>query len=168
MKATSIRVLVAVAVATGAIVYTIVAVSYGDLPPIPLFAPATLAFLGVAELLTALSVRARLQHRPGTRPIDPLAVARLVALAKASSFVGALVFGGYGAILGYVAQALDNPHKSHDATACGFGTAAGLLLVIAGLALERVCRVPGPPDDEPPPPDEWDPLRDWHREDGRR
>jgi hypothetical protein len=168
VKPTSIRLLVTAAVAAGAIVYTVVATSYSNLPPVPVFAPATLAFLGLAELFAAASVRARLQHRPGTRPIDPLVVARLVALAKASSFVGALAFGAYGAILGYVAQALDNPHKSHDATACGFGTAAGLLLVIAGLLLERVCRVPGPPDDEPPPPDEWDPLRDWHREDRHR
>jgi Protein of unknown function (DUF3180) len=168
MKPTSIRFLVAVAIVVGALVYILVAVSYGDLPPVPLFAPATLAFLGIAELLTALSVSARLQHRPGTRPIDPLVVARLVALAKASSFVGALAFGAYGAILGYVVQSLDNPHKAHDAAAGGFGAAAALLLVIAGLFLERVCRVEGPPDDEPPPPPEWDPLRDWHQEDRRR
>jgi len=168
MKPTSIRFLVAVAVVVGAIVYIVVALSYGDLPPVPVFAPVTLAFLGVAELFTAASVQARLQHQPGTRPIDPLVVARLVALAKASSFVGALAFGAYGAILGYVAQALDNPHKSHDAAAGGFGAAAGLLLVIAGLVLERVCRVPGPPDDEPPPPPDWDPLRDWHQEDRSR
>jgi hypothetical protein len=44
-----------------------------------------------------------------------------------------------------------------------------VVLVAAALLLERVCRVPGPPDDDEPPDEpEWDPLADWHRDDRRR
>jgi hypothetical protein len=169
VKPTPVRLLAAVAVVVGALAYVIVSRDYGDLPPVPLYAPATVAFLALAELFTASSVRARLRGRPGTRPIDPLVVAGLVALAKASAYAGALAVGGYGAFLGYTLQQLDNPHKAHDAAASGFGAGMALVLVAAALLLERVCRVPGPPDDDPPEPEpEWDPLADWRRDDDRR
>lgn len=165
MKPTRVALLVLVAAVTAAVTYVGVALGYGDLPPIPLYAPATVAFLGIAELATAASVRARLQHQPGTRPVDPLVVARLVALAKASAVGGALVTGGYAALLAYTGQGLDVPSKAHDAAASGFGAGAGLLLVVAALVLERVCRAPEPPDDALPRQREWDPLADLHRDD---
>ena len=169
MRPTSLRLLAGLALLVGAVVYAVVVGSYGDLPLVPLVAPATIAFLGLAELLTATSVRARLQRRPGTTRIDPLIVARLVALAKASSVGGALVLGAYGGILAYTLQELGNPSKAHDAAASGLGVGASLLLLLAALLLERVCRVPGPPDDDNEPPQrEWDPLADWHHDDRAR
>jgi Protein of unknown function (DUF3180) len=165
VKPTSIGLVVAVAAAFGAICYAIVSLAYDALPPLPLYGAATVCFLAVAELFTASSVRARLRGHPGTKRIDPLAVARLVALAKASAYAGALAFGAYGAFFGYTLQQLDNPHKAHDAAASGIGVAGSVLLTVAALLLERVCRVPGPPDDEPPDDRrEWDPLADWHRD----
>ncbi|MFL6137670.1 MAG: DUF3180 domain-containing protein [Frankiaceae bacterium] len=169
MRPTPVRLLLAVAVAAGAVTYAVVRLWYGSLPLIPLYAPGTVAFLAVAELFTATSVRARLHGAPGTRPIDPLVVARLVALAKASAYAGSIALGGYVGYLAYAVQGLDNPNHAHDAGASAFGAAMSLVLVLAALLLERVCRVPGPPeDDEPPEEPEWDPLADWHRDDGRR
>lgn len=169
MRPTSLALLTTVAAACGAVIYAVVSLAYGSLPLIPLYAPATVAFLAVAELFTASSVRARLQGRPGTRPIDRLVVARLVPLAKASAYAGALALGGYAGYLGYAVQGLDNPSRSHDAAASAFGAGMSLVLVVAALLLERVCRVSGPPDDdESPPEEEWDPLADWHRDDRLR
>jgi hypothetical protein len=168
VKPTRIGVLVAVAAVVGAVVYALLDLVYGSLPTVPLYAPATVAFLAIAELFAATSVRARLQVRPGHRPIDRLAVARLVALAKASALAGALILGGYAALLGYVAKGPTTPSKSHDAAASAFGVGAALLLVVAALVLERVCRVPGPPPEPPDDPDNRDPVADWHRDDRLR
>ncbi|MDX6221367.1 MAG: hypothetical protein QOD91_421, partial [Frankiales bacterium] len=84
MKPTSVRWLALVAAVTGVLAYLVVDISYGSLPRVPTYAPVSLVFLAVAEGVCAASIRARLAGRPGTRPVEPLAVARLAALAKAS------------------------------------------------------------------------------------
>src|SRR4051794_27116798 len=55
---------------------------YGSLPRLPTFAGATLAALSVIEVALAFSIRSRI--RTG-RLLGAIAVARAVALAKASS-----------------------------------------------------------------------------------
>jgi hypothetical protein len=105
--------------------------------------------LALAEGYAALMTRARLAGRQGTRPINPLVVARLAALAKATSPVGALLLGGYTGFLLHVART-PGP-KAHDDTRTAIlSMATSLLLVVAALLLERVCRVRRPPDQEPP------------------
>lgn len=171
MKPSSIPGLVAVVAVTGLLVFLAVLTVYGELPQVPTYAPVSLVFLAVAEGVTASSIRARLAGRTGTRPIEPLLVARLAALAKASALAGALMSGGYLGMLAYTVQHLDRRVASHDAVASGFGLAAGLLLVFAALLLERACRrpdvPPGPDDRDNQPPQEWDPLRDLHGGGGR-
>jgi hypothetical protein len=168
MKPTSIRWLVLVAVATGLLVLLMVQTAYGSLPQVPTLGPVSLVFLAVAEGVCAASIRARLAGRPGTRPIEPLAVAGLAALAKASALGGALVGGGYLGMFGYTVQHLSQRVASHDSVASGFGLAASVLLVFAALLLEKACRHPDvPPGDDNRPPQEWDPLRDLHGGGGR-
>jgi uncharacterized protein DUF3180 len=168
MTPTSVRRLALVALATAVITYLIVQLVYGQLPEVPTYAPATLVFLAVAEGVTAASIRARLAGRPGTRPIEPMAVAQLAALAKASALAGGLIAGGYLGLFGYTLQHLDRRVYSHDSVASGFGVAAAVLLVVAALLLERACRHPDvPPGDDNAPPRDWDPLRDLHEGDGR-
>ena len=101
MRPTSIKWLVAVTAVTGLLVFLLVLTVYGSLPQVPTFGPVSLVFLAVAEGVCAASIRARLAGRPGTRPIEPLAVARLAALAKASALAGALTGGGYLGMLAY-------------------------------------------------------------------
>jgi Protein of unknown function (DUF3180) len=168
VKPTPPGLLVAIAVAVGALVYAVVSRDYNSLPPVPLYSSLTIGFLAAAEFFSATSVRARLRGEPGTRPIDPLVVARLVALAKASAYGGVLALGGYSAFLGYTSRQLDNPAKAHDAAASGTGVVLSLALVAAALFLERVCRAPEPPDDDTDDEDIWDPVADWHRDDRRR
>ena len=136
---------------------------YGQLPEVPTYGPVSLVFLAIAEGVCAPSIRARLAGLSGTRPIEPLAVARLAALAKASALAGALIAGAYAGMLAYVLQHLDHRVSAHDAVASGFGVFAAVLLTIAALMLEHACRRPGvPPGDDNKPPREWDPLRDLH------
>lgn len=168
MKPSSVPFLVAVVAVTGLLVFLAVLTVYGELPQVPTYAPVSLVFLAVAEGVSASSIRARLAGRPGTRPIEPLLVARLAALAKASALAGALMAGGYLGMLAYTLQHLDRRVSSHDAVASGFGLAAGVLLVFAALLLERACRRPDvPPGQDNQPPQEWDPLRDLHGGGGR-
>lgn len=123
---------------------------YGDVQSPPHLAPLWVLLLALAEAYTAGLTRARLAGRPGTKPINPLVVARLAALAKASSTVGALVLGGYAGFLVYVARATGpQPHADTRTAALGIGCSIGL--VAAALALERVCRVKPPPGESDPP-----------------
>ena len=168
MRPTSIRWLLVVALITAGLVWLVVAIAYGELPQVPTYAPVSLVFLAVAEGVSAASIRARLAGRPGTRPIEPLAVARLGALAKASGLAGALMAGGYAGMLAYSLQHVERRVANHDAVASGFGVAAAALLVVAALLLERACRHHDvPPGDDNRPPREWDPLRDLHGGDER-
>jgi hypothetical protein len=148
MRPTRWHVLVLLGIAAGGAAYLITRAHYSDLPSPTLYAQISLAVLAVAEGYTASMTRARLAGRPGTRPIEPILVARLVALGKASSIVGALASGSYAGFLGWVAQ-IDSPTAHTDVRTAAVGIAAGLLLVGAGLALEWVGRIPKDQDDPP-------------------
>lgn len=67
---------------------------------------------------------------------------KMLALAKASALVGALVAGGY---LGYAlafADAFDTPFGKERVIHAGLASVAGLLVMIAGVLLERALQVP--------------------------
>jgi len=139
--------LLALSVAAGVVLYVLASNFYGDLPALPLYGPVFLVLLAAAEGYTASTTAARLAGRPRTQPIHPITVARIAALAKATSPVAAVFAGGYAGFLGYVAQ-IDGPHAAADVRACVVGLVASLALVGAALAMERVCRVKSPPDDD--------------------
>jgi hypothetical protein len=167
MKPSSIRFLFAVAAVTAGLSYLLVLTVYGHLPQVPTFGPVSLVFLAVAEGVGASSIKARLAGKSGTKPIEPLAVARLAALGKASALAGALTAGAYAGMLVYVLQHLDRRVSAHDAVASGFGVFASVLLVVAALLLEQACRRPDvPPGPDNTSPREWDPMRDLHGGDG--
>jgi MFS family permease len=150
MRPTRIWVLVLVAVIVGAGTYALTHAQYDAMPTPPVYAPVWIALFALAEAYTAYTTRARLAGRPRTRPIHPITVARIAALAKASSLAGAIVGGGYAGFLAYVAARSEAPKPAHDARIAAFAVGAVLLLVVAALLLEHVCRVPTPPK---PPPD---------------
>ncbi len=143
MKPTRLSLLVALAVVAGVVSYLLTSAFYGDLPPLPLYAPIFLVVLAAAEGYTAATTAARLAGRPGTQPIHPLTVARIAALAKATSPVSSLAAGAYAGVLVYVAQ-LSASHARDDLRTSIVGVAASVLLTVAALAMERVCRVKTP------------------------
>jgi hypothetical protein len=132
--------------------------TFENLPLLPITAIPALSALAIAEAVMARNVRGRLTGaRPG-KPVAPIAVARLVALAKASS-VGAAALGGLAAgYLAYVLELLDKPIPARDARVAGATLAAAIALLAAATYLERSCRDPNPPDDED---GSRDPREDW-------
>jgi cation transporter-like permease len=143
MTPTRPTLLVALAVVAGVVLYALTSHFYGDLPPLPLYGPVFLVLLAAAEGYTASTTSARLAGRPRTEPIHPITVARIAALAKATSPVAAVFAGGYAGFLAYVVQ-IEGPHAAADLRACVVGLVASLVLVGAALAMERVCRVKPP------------------------
>ena len=122
---------------------------YGDLPTFTWFPALTLALLAIFEVIVARSTKARIEHHEGAAPVEPLAVARFAALAKASSLGGALFVGAYAGLLLYLISERDHlAAASDDLPEAAGGVVAAVLLVAAALWLERCCRVPERPEDE--------------------
>jgi hypothetical protein len=130
------------------IAWLAVRATYTDLPLLPITAVPALGALAIAEAAIGRNVHGRLTgRRKAAKPLAPIALARLVALAKASS-AGAAALGGLAAgYLIYVLRDLDKSIPARDARVSGATLAAALALVAAALYLERCCRAPKPPDD---------------------
>lgn len=151
MTPTRYRTLVVAALVAGLVTYLLFRAFYSSLPPLPWSAAFSTALLALAEAFAAPMVRARLAGRPGTKPILPMLVARMAALAKASSLLGALLLGAWGGVATYVVPRRATPAARGDSVDAAVGAVAALLLVAAALWLENVCRVKNPPPGDPPP-----------------
>jgi len=148
MQPTRLWSLLVVGAACAILTWLAVRATFANLPPLPWTAVPALLLLALGELLLGRNLRARLAGRPGAKPVQPMAVPRVVALAKASS-VAAAAFCGIGlGMLIYAIGSLDKPVPRHDALAAGSTAVAAVALVAAALYLERSCRAPGLPDDE--------------------
>src|SRR4051794_34017664 len=147
MRPTSISVLIVAGLAAAGLGWLLLSFSYQSLPDLPWSPVIVLAVLAVAEGLLAQNTSARIQRKPGTLPVDPLAVARYVALAKASSLVGALSSGFSAGLLTWLAMEPTEPAHD-DLPAAAGGLVAAVMLVGAALWLERACRIPDQPDSQ--------------------
>jgi Protein of unknown function (DUF3180) len=154
MVPTRSSVLFTLALVAGALSWIVVSLDYDSLPAVPVVGPITLVLLAIAELLFALSVRRRLRNpsTPVQQRLEPMFVARLAVLAKASSHAAALVAGLYGGFFVYTLGHLGKPKINSDSWASGLSLVASLALIAAALFLEFSCRVPKPPDDDARPP----------------
>lgn len=135
--------------AAGGLVYLLLSGYHSLLPALSIDGPITVGMLGIIDAYVAWVTRGRLAGRPGTRPIEPITVARLAALGKASALVGAPIAGVAAGLLGRVLQ-LDSVVAHGDVRAGAAGIAAGAVLAAAGMALETVCRVKQPPPSDEP------------------
>jgi hypothetical protein len=138
--------------AAAAVAWVLISAYYRNFPSLPWLPTVTVAGLAVLEGYAALNTRARIQQRPGRGRVDPLAVARFVVLAKASSLAGAIFAGFHGGLLVWL-LAERTRAASNDIPAATGGLVASLGLVAAALWLERSCRVPERPDEESEPDD---------------
>jgi hypothetical protein len=150
MRPTRSSVLVALALLAGILSWAVVSREYESWPALPVIGPLTLVILAIAELMFAVSIRSRLNNpdTPVRRRLEPIFVARLAVLAKASSHAAAVVTGLYGGFLVYTLMHLGKPKINSDSRASGLSLVAALALVGAALFLEYSCRVPRPPDDD--------------------
>ena len=168
LRPTEPATLVVAGLAAAATGWVLIIRFYGDLPRITWFPVVVLAGLAILEALLAQDTYARVQRkgpppmlsrlRPGPvsarPPVQPLVVARLAVVAKASSLAGAIFAGWYGGLLPWLL--IEAGRLSQAATevapAIG-GLVASAALMSAALWLERACRVPKPPEDEEDGPD---------------
>lgn len=136
--------------------------TFQNLPLLPVTAVPALAALAIAEAIVGRHVRTRLTGRRGAaKPLAPIAVARLVALAKATSVAGSAIGGLASGYLIFVLGSLEKTIPARDARVAGATVAAAIALIAAALYLERCCRAPRPPDDsddKSQPSDTWQ----WH------
>ena len=152
MTPTRPRTLLLTALVAGLVTYVLFRWRYSSLPPVPSTAAITTSGLAVAELFLAPGTRARMEGRPRTKPILPITVARIAALAKASSALGAIMTGVWLGVGAYVLPRWDIETPRRDTIRAAVGLASALLLVVAALRLENVCRVPPPPPEAEPGP----------------
>jgi hypothetical protein len=139
------RFLLIIALACGAVTWALLHLIYTRLPPLTWsFVPALLIAAGM-EAWAGRNLRAQIMGERGQRA-QPLFVARMLVLAKASSQVAA-IFGGVAlGFMVYVSTMLDASTPRADMVTSGLTFAAALLLSVAALWLEYCCRVPKPPD----------------------
>jgi hypothetical protein len=144
---TRIRDLVGYAAAVTLITWLAMRQWYGDLPRLRWFVPLSLLLLAIAETLAANQLRDRIRRRPGAPPVQPLVAARMLALAKASAVVGAVMVGIWAGLLIYVVPRVGLLAAAGNDTATGVvGVVAAVALTVAALWLEYACRAPTPPD----------------------
>ncbi len=156
MKPTRTRTLLLVVVVAAAVTWALLTAVYASLPPLSWTGvPALLIAAGV-EAWAGRDLRARIAGRRGTRPAPPLFVARIVALAKASSQTAALLAGICAGFMVYLSGMASAPTPRSDLIDASVSFGACLVLLAAALFLEYCCRVPGDPDSDddnvPPPP----------------
>lgn len=117
-----------------------------DPPQVPWTAPIALALITALVAGLAHSTRQRI-HLRRERMLPERAVAFLV-LGKASALAGAVVAGGYLTFALMFIARLDAEAPRERVIRSGVAVVAGILLAVAGLLLERACKVPGLDDDE--------------------
>jgi len=139
--------LLAVAVISAAVAWLTVRQTFAGLPPLPWTAVPAMLLLAVGEVIAGRNLKARISGRRTGKPLQPIAVARMAALAKASS-AAATALGGLAAGFGiYVAGQLEKTVPRSDAIAAAATVLAAAALVAAALYLESCCRAPRPPED---------------------
>jgi len=144
------RLLVALAVLGVAIGWTIIAAIEdrgGVAPSVSWLTPVAWAFLCALLFVAARNTHQRVQVR--REQVEPSRAVFLLLLAKASAFVGALCTGVYTGFALRFIDALSSAGPRNRVVTAGVTAVVSVLVVMAGLLLERACRIPEEPDDVP-------------------
>ncbi|MFB4320135.1 DUF3180 domain-containing protein [Actinomadura sp. 21ATH] len=148
MRATRPAFLLALVVVAAAITWAVLDTAYVSLPPLPWTAVPTLLLLALGEGFSGWNVLRRLRRKPGTRPVEPMVVARMAALAKASAHAAAVLGGVFGGFALALADSLDKQTPREDFVVSVGTFLSAMVLVGAAFFLEYACRVPKDPEDE--------------------
>jgi hypothetical protein len=137
--------------------YLAIHLVYRYFPPVTLWTGLSLLVVAASEAWWGAVVRGRIRDGRigvGTGRLHPLAVARTVAIAKASAWVGAVMLGWWLAVLVYLL-----PRRSElrvaaaDTPGVVIAAISAAALVLAALWLENCCKSPGEPNDDDARPD---------------
>jgi hypothetical protein len=101
-----------------------------------------LVFMACGVFFAGLPVRRFLRGR-ATKPLNPIRAMRTLVLAQASALTGALVTGWYLAQVLVLLPDFDIPSRRNLGFVLAALGAGGCLMVIAGLAVQSMCRVGG-------------------------
>ena len=157
MKPTRVSALVLVAVVCAGLGWLLLRSLYAKLPPLPWTGVPALLIAAMAEAWTGRDLKTRIAARrgsgPGTgrsgqetgrrlKPVAPMFVSRMVALAKASSLAAAIIAGVAGGFGVYLSGSLSASVPRQDALTAVVTFAAAVVLACAALYLENCCRVP--------------------------
>ncbi len=120
---------------------------YRYFPPITWWTGLSLLAVAAAEAWWAASVRGRIRDGRvgvGAGRLHPLAVARSVAIAKASAWAGALMLGWWLAVLAYLLpRRAELRVAAADTPGAAAAAVSALALVAAALWLQHCCKSPG-------------------------
>lgn len=158
MRQTRALLLVGVLIATSVAAFFIARYLVGSGLPLPISPPnllITLVAIGVViVLLAAPIIRYKNQLRepktPRPKRVDPFYAVRVLLLAKATAISGSVFVGWHVGLL--VFQLSGSVQVESALRLSGFGILASAFLLAAGIAVERICRLPG----EPPLPNNTD------------
>jgi Protein of unknown function (DUF3180) len=117
----------------------------GRLLPLQWFAAAAIAAVAAVVAVLGWEVRRSVRGQRST-PLDPLFAARVVVLAKAAVFGGAVLAGWYAA-QGLVVLSNVSGLRRERLVVAGVTALAAIVLTVAGFLAQRWCRLPE--DDEP-------------------
>ena len=118
-------------------------------PAVPWTAPVGVILIAALVGVLAYSTHQRIQVR--RERMDPSRAVSFLVLGKASALAGALVAGGYLAYgLSFLSR-LDAESPRDRVIKSAIAVIGGVALSVAGLLLERACKVPGADDEDEPP-----------------
>lgn len=116
--------------------------------PLPWTATAGMLVIAVAVVLAGWPVR-RWTRGDRTRHLDALRAARTLVLARASAYSGSALAGFYAAQAVLVLPDLDVEVRRDRLWMALVAVGGAVVMVVAGLVVERWCRLPGGDDDDP-------------------
>jgi hypothetical protein len=150
VRPTSRGLLVAIVVLGAAIGWTVVKVvesGGGVAPTVSWLTMVAWSFLAALLFVAGRNTHQRIQVR--RERVDPSRAVFLLLIGKASAFVGALCSGVYaGFALSFLGAVSSSGPRNRVITA-GAAAVISVLVVVAGLLLERACRIPDDPEDTP-------------------
>jgi hypothetical protein len=115
-------------------------------PQVPWTAPVGLFLIAALVGVIAYSTHQRIHVR--RQRIEPQRAVAFLVLGKASALAGALVAGGYLTYALMFITRLDAVAPRDRVIKSAVAAVAGVALAVAGLLLERACRVPKADDEE--------------------
>lgn len=153
LTATRVRDLLLLAAVAAVAVWLLSQTFYGSFPPVRWYAGASLYLVAAAVAALGFVIRARVRDRrigAGHDQFHPIAAARAVALAKASALVGAACAGVWaGLALFLLPERGVLRAAGEDLPGTWVGLGGGVALAAAALWLERCCRAPEDPPEQP-------------------
>jgi hypothetical protein len=169
VKPTRVSTLVVLTAICAVLGWLLLRALYAKLPPLPWTGVPALLIAALAEAWTGRDLKARIMGRRGSgqgmgrgsgqgagrggqgtdrglKPVAPLFVTRMVALAKATSLAAAIIAGFAAGFDIYLSGSLSASVPRQDALTAVITFAAAVVLACAALYLENCCRVPEDPD----------------------